>query len=140
MKKKKLSKLLIPLDGSKNSLRGLSFGIELAKAVGSSIVGINVYRIPSFVKSSMFEDEKKLQSKKIIDQAKKISEKSGISFSGKIQKSENIGKSIVNFAQRNSINLIIIGSHGPDPEGGLYLGSVANYVIHKSKIPTTIIK
>ena len=118
MKKKKLSQLLIPLDGSKNSLRGLSFGIELAKAVGSSIVGINVYRIPSFVKSSMFEDEKKLQSKKIIDQAKKISEKSGISFSGKIQKSENIGKSIVNFAQRNSIDLIIIGSRGPDPEGG----------------------
>jgi nucleotide-binding universal stress UspA family protein len=36
--------------------------------------------------------------------------------------------------------MIVIGSHGPDPELEIFLGSVANHVIHKSKIPVTIVK
>lgn len=137
---RKFSKILIPLDGSKNSLRGLRFGIDLAKYTDSLLVGINIYKIPYFVKSTAFLSEKKSQSKKILDDGKKISENSNISFIGKSQQSDNIGKAILTFAQKNSIDLIVIGSRGPDPEGGLFLGSVANYVIHKSKIPVTLIK
>ena len=85
-------------------------------------------------------DQEKSQSKKILETGKKISEKYKIHFIDKSQQSDNIGKAIVTFAQKNSVDLIVIGSRGPDPEGGLFLGSVANYVIHKSKIPVTIIK
>ena len=140
MGKQKFSKILIPLDGSKSSLRGLKFGIDLAKYADSTIVGINIYKIPSFIHSSNFVAEKKFQSKKILEFAKKISEKYNVHFINKSQRSDNIGKAIVAFAEKNCIDLIVIGSRGPDPEGGLFLGSVANYVVHKSKIPVTIIK
>ncbi|MFB5603338.1 MAG: universal stress protein [Nitrosopumilus sp.] len=34
----------------------------------------------------------------------------------------------------------MFGTKGTDPEGGLFLGSVANFVIHKSQIPVLIVK
>jgi nucleotide-binding universal stress UspA family protein len=36
--------------------------------------------------------------------------------------------------------MIIIGSRGPDPEIEMFLGSVANYVVNKSKVPVTVVK
>jgi nucleotide-binding universal stress UspA family protein len=36
--------------------------------------------------------------------------------------------------------MIIIGSRGPDSEYEIFLGSVANYVVSKSKIPVTVVK
>ena len=138
---KKIDKFLVPLDGSKNSLRGLKFALDLARQSGASIIGLNVYSFPTFVKTSVdLINKKKDHSKKIIDQSDKLSKKAKVSFSGLIRTGENIGKSIVAIAQSHKVDMIIIGSRGPDPEGGLFLGSVANYVIHKSKVPVTIIK
>ena len=38
------------------------------------------------------------------------------------------------------IDMIVIGSGGPDPELGVFLGSVANHITNKSKIPVTVVK
>ena len=40
MIKKKISKILVPLDGSKNSIRGLEMAITLARSCGATITGI----------------------------------------------------------------------------------------------------
>ncbi|MBA4436755.1 MAG: universal stress protein, partial [Nitrosopumilaceae archaeon] len=40
MIKKKISKILVPLDGSKNSQRGLEMAISLARQCGATITGV----------------------------------------------------------------------------------------------------
>ena len=82
----------------------------------------------------------KQKSKEIIKHAEETSQRNKVSFSGLIRDSNNIGKTIVSFAESHKIDLIIIGSRGPDPEIEIFLGSVANHVINKSKIPVTVIK
>ena len=69
-----------------------------------------------------------------------MSQKEKIPFKAEIKQSDNIGRTIVSFAETSKIDLIVIGSRGPDPVLELFLGSVANYVLNKSKIPVTIIK
>ena len=59
---------------------------------------------------------------------------------GKILKGENIGKTINDFLKNKKFDLIIIGSRGPDPSSEVFFGSVSNYLLHKSKIPITIVK
>ena len=39
MIKKKISKILVPLDGSKNSMRGLEMAISIARQFGATITG-----------------------------------------------------------------------------------------------------
>jgi len=136
----KIRKILVPLDDSKNSLRGLKFALNLAKQSGSSILGLHVSSLPFFLKTSDIVAQKNKKSKKIISQATILSQKEKIPFKGEIKQSDNIGKTIVSFAETNKIDLIVVGSRGPDPVLELFLGSVANYVLNKSKIPVTVIK
>lgn len=141
MANKILTKILVPLDGSKNSLRGMKFAAAIAKQSGSSVIGLNINSPPMFVKpSASLRNQAKLKSKEIIKEAEAITKKDNISFMGITKVSNNIGKTIVNFAEGHKVDMIIIGSRGPDSEHELFLGSVANYVIVKSKIPVTIIK
>ena len=136
----KIRKILVPLDGSKNSLRGLKFALNLAKQSGSSIIGLHVSSLPFFLKTPSIIAQKNKKSKKIISQAIILSQKEKIPFKAEIKQSDNIGRTIVSFAETNKIDLIVIGSRGPDPVLELFLGSVANYVLNKSKIPITVIK
>jgi len=136
----KIRKILVPLDGSKNSLRGLKFALNLSKQSGSSILGLHVSSLPFFLKTPEIIGQKNKKSKEIISQATILSQKEKIPFKAVVKQSDNIGKTIVSFAETNKIDLIVIGSRGPDPVLELFLGSVANYVLNKSKIPVTIIK
>ena len=129
------------MDGSKNSLRGLKFALEIAQQSGSSVIGLNIKSYPLFEKKlSILEKKNNQKSKEIIKKAKKLSEKAKVPFTGVYQEGSNIGKMIVNFADKHKVDLIIVGSRGPDPELELFLGSVANYLVNKSTIPVTVVK
>jgi len=139
--KNKKFKILVSLDGSKNALRGLKFAVNIAKQSSATIIGLNVISSPIFLKkSSKIKNESIRKSNQIIKQAKMTTQDAGVSFTGTSKVSTNIGKTIVAFAEKNKADMIIIGSRGPNPEIEMFLGSVANYVVNKSKIPVTIVK
>jgi len=80
----KLNKILVPLDGSKNFLRGLDAAISLAKQSNATLVGIHsVTKFSPFtavhtpiIKESKWSNE----VRGILGTAMKKAEKSGISF------------------------------------------------------------
>lgn len=51
-----------------------------------------------------------------------------------------MGNTIITFAEKHGMDMIVIGSKGPNLELEMLLGSVANYVVNKSKIPVTVVK
>ena len=136
---KKIQKILVPLDGSSCSKRALGVAIELAKDKDITIVGMHVIRMPI-----KFLSKTKRQyvhnAKKIIASASAMSKKAGVTFKSKILSNGYIGKEITSFAQNNNFDLMVMGSRGPDPIAEMFLGSVANYVVIKSKIPVMIVK
>ena len=136
-----LKKILVPLDGSKNSLRGLNMALVLAKPAGATIIGLNVSSYPSLITiSSEIKNKIKKESNQVIQQAETISKKANVLFTGMTKISGNVGNTITTFAEKNGVDLIVMGSRGPDPELGMFLGSIANHVTIKSKIPVTIVK
>ena len=42
--------------------------------------------------------------------------------------------------KRNGIDLVVIGARGRSSAKELFLGSVSNYVLHKSKKPVLVVK
>ena len=131
----------MPLDGSKNSFRGLKFALGIAKQSGSSVIGLNAYSPPMFMKTQLLIIHKiKQRSDEIVKQAEEISQKNKVPFFGVVKVSSNVGKTIITYSKNHNADMIVIGSHGPDLELEIFLGSVANHVINKSKIPVTIVK
>jgi len=143
MIKKKISKIFVPLDGSKNSVRGLETAITLARNCGATITGfysINVQPHSEFKSSPSVTKSLNDEIKKFMDQAKTLAAQNGIVFKVKIAKGE-IGYNIIKATHgKTKYDMIVMGSRGRSKTKEIFFGSVSNYVIHTSKIPVMIVK
>lgn len=142
MTSSKIKNILVPLDGSKNSFRALNNAIKLATSVGATITGIFVIQaFPTemgLVRTIVGKALSK-KSKNFMRTAQIKCKRNNVEFVDIIEYGEE-GRTIVSFAHKNNFNLIIIGSRGNNKTREFFLGSVSNYVVHKSKIPVLIVK
>lgn len=139
-----INKILVPLDNSKNSFRGLSSAIYLAKNCDAKIIVLHaVYAPPKgdFDTSGKFNKNHKKQLDSMMDIAGNQCEKAGVEFDQKIVYG-NPGYEIAKFANmsRNKIDMVVIGSRGRSSAKELFFGSTSQFVLHKSKPSVLIIK
>ena len=143
MIKKKISKIFVPLDGSKNSIRGLETAITLARSCGATITGFySIYAPPHSEFKGVGSVEKSFNKevKKFMEQAKTLAAQNGIVFKDKIARGE-IGYNIIKATHgKIKFDMIVMGSRGRSNTKEIFFGSVSNYVIHTSKIPVLIVK
>jgi len=142
--KKKVTKILVPLDGSKNSQRGLEMAISVARQFGATITGVySIYAPPhsEFRGVGSVEDSLNEEVKKIMDNAKVLAGQNGIVFKERLMRGD-IGYNIIKLAhnKKEKFNLIVIGNRGRGSLKEMFFGSVSNYVIHASKIPVLLVK
>ena len=137
-----IKKILVPLDGSKNSLRGLDEAIYLARQCQATITGLYVIPLAKPVTDSQISYiEKHLlnNASKFMSKAKTRAAQNGILFDDMIDYGDE-GPKIINFANIESYDIIVIGSRGMGSIKEIFFGSTSNYVLHKSKIPVLIVK
>ena len=138
----KIRKILVPLDGSQNSIRGLDYTIYLARQCGATITGISV--IPFYPKALLltpvlYEKQLANAAKEFMAKAKKRSAQNGIVFNEKITDGHVVDE-ILDFAREKKFDLIVIGARGLGSVKEIFLGSTSNGVVYKSKIPVLIVK
>lgn len=144
MIKHQINKILVPLDGSKHSQRGLDLAISIARSFNATIMGIySIHAPPHSEFKGVGSVNKKLNNeiKQIMEKAKLLSAQNGIVFKSKTL-SGDIGFNILKVAhnKKEKFDLIVIGSRGRGSVKGMFFGSVSNYVIHASKIPVLVVK
>ena len=140
----KIKKFLVPLDGSKNSIRGLDMAIHIARQSHGTITALAVKSVPGIyaIHPLGFLDFNSMADvKKILNEAKTCAAKKGILLTGKALAGDP-GYDIARFANnvKNKIDLVVIGARGRGSAKEIFLGSVSNYVLHKSKKPVLIVK
>lgn len=134
----KIKKILVPLDGSKNSIRGLKTGIHLAKEHEASLTIIHVVHM---------SHKKELKQKKLEEDippefilfAKNLAVKNAVPFYSRILTGDP-GYSIVEYSNTHNMDVIVIGARGLSTLKKIFLGSVSSYVMHKSKVAVMLIK
>ena len=136
-----IKKILVPLDGSENSYRGLDAAIYQAQQNDSVITGINVVpKIPErFKNNPPYSPEGQKEADNIMKESKKRSSKNDVKFQEKVLHGST-GSDIVKFAEDNNFDLIAIGARGIGSVKEAFLGSVSHYISHRSKVPVLIIK
>lgn len=139
-----IKKILVPIDGSVNSFRGLDMAISIAKGSDAAITIVHSMYEPAhseFKRSGSISDAQKLQIQKFLDKAESILVKNEIRYKSKLIYG-NVGYNILKMAHTKSekFDMVVIGSRGRGSIKEMFFGSTSNYVIHSSKIPVLVVK
>ena len=137
-----INKVLIPIDGSDNSLRALAYLVKRVKQDKHvQICMLNVQLpIPQslFVSRSMIDEHHELKSKEALTRARRLLAKNHVPAEAIIRIGDP-AETIVKLARKSHCGEVVMGSRGLGRLAGLLLGSVTTKVIHLARMPVTVV-
>ena len=141
-----ISKILVPIDGSENSMRALNHGLFLSSNLKIKLTIIFVIEVPPFVyvqsqkivNSVMASLEK--EAKDVLEEGRNQAKRYDVEPEILFLEGNNIASIIIEHGEKNNFDLIVIGSKGKGKLKTSLLGSVSNKVIHHSKNPVYVVK
>lgn len=138
--------ILVPLDGSDNSFRALDVAILLAKKLDAKITALYCVSIIPVMEANMIDPlkcqaEERKYADDVLRKAESAARENNVPVTTLVAYG-NPGIKIINIVKNKKIkvDLVIIGSRGRSPIKEMFLGSVSNYVLHKSPVPVLIVK
>jgi nucleotide-binding universal stress UspA family protein len=143
-----IENILVPIDGSENSMRAARYAIEIAKLQRAQIVCIHIIdKLPygfEFSGSCIDQHLQDVQGqcKVWFNKVIQMAENEGIKNikTEFIRDIRSIVDAIVNYASHNSIDLIVLGTRGRRGIQKVLLGSVANGVSQHAHCPVLLVK
>lgn len=141
-------KILIPVDGSKNSIEALYVAIDLAKKMDAELFLVNVVPWTEDIDFEISPSDRDVLRKglekrgeSLVDKACDIIAGEGLkSYCKAIITSISVPEAIVDFAEKEKIDLIVIGSQGLTPSAKFKMGSIAARVVKHSPCTVWLVK
>lgn len=137
--------IVIATDGSENSQRAVSYGIEIAKLSGATVHALYVVDTTPFSSipmdagwEAMYETLRR-EGEKAISEVKKRGEVSGVEVR-EVLLEGNPSNEITDFAENNNADLIVVGTLGKTGLDRFLMGSVAEKVVRGSKVPVLVVR
>lgn len=141
--------ILIASDGSELSINAIEQGVALAKAVGAKVTGVMVTipfeaymtsEVAVAIDTTVFEERTAAAAKKNLDAIADVARREGVACETIRAQAEPIYQGIVDTAEKQRCDLIVMASHGRRGIAGLILGSETTKVLTHSKIPVLVVR
>lgn len=148
-------KILVPIDGSKQAKKALEMACQIALANENTQINIlSVFRHHSFMEGSLSMIPRKVDdraenledilgdyAKELVEEGKQIAYECGLekqNVRGFIRIGQ-VAKEILEFAEYQNNDIIIIGKQGKGDLSGYLLGGVSHKVAGLAKIPVLVV-
>ena len=164
--RRSFSKILVAIDGSEISMKASVYAIDIANRKGNEagsvqLIGLTVIDLTKlnssfFATASGYYGEKELEEKRKeaqqwLEKAEKLAveennndnnDVNNIQFKSEIIEDpiSKVGSAIVDYAERENVDLIVIGTRGRTGFKKMLLGSVASDVVTYSHCPVLVVK
>jgi nucleotide-binding universal stress UspA family protein len=139
------SKLLVPVDGSENSILALEAAIFLSKKIDAYVTVMHVMeKPPTLYIHPQKELEELLQNyrreaEQILEKCEKIGNRNGVELKRVIIEGD-VAPRIIKFAEKEAYDMIVMGHRGSGRFKEMVLGSVSEKVLHRAKRSVLIIR
>jgi len=137
--------ILIPFDGTEEAMKAAEHGIGIAAAVGASIHALYVIDLPGTPRTVYVrEDEEEMRDRyeeygeEVTTEISEAAADNGVEVETVI-KSGSIREEIVDYAEENDIDLIVMGTAYRGALGAV-LGGTAEKVVRTSTVPVTTVR
>ncbi len=141
-------KICVPIDGSKAAYRALQEAAKLAKLAGDGLHVVHVVDLMQLnwmgaevADQAVLQEAVSAAAKSVLEHAEQILRASGVSFECHVIKStgEKVAELLLDEVADSGCGMIAMGTHGFSGLMHLLLGSVAEGVIRKSKVPVLLV-
>jgi len=148
-------KILVAIDGSEKSIKAAEYAIDIAisqKAkvhlIAVTVIELLKLNLSTFIAAPTFGDEdlegKRKQAKEWLSNIEKIIQQKGknIEFKSYILEDPTLRVSslIINHAEGENVNLIVVGNRGRKGFKKMLLGSVASDIVTYAHCPVLVVK
>jgi len=141
-----MKKILLPVDGSEFCDKAYDTARDMAQKFEAEIVVFHVENIESsfsyaYTTSDFqaIDSYIKQKSSEIIEGAKGRFENTGIKVTFETTTGDPASE-IIDYANGNGCDMIIVCTHGMNPTRRFLIGSVANKVVHHAQVPVLVMR
>ncbi|AUM73308.1 universal stress protein [Paracoccus jeotgali] len=141
--------ILVGYDGSTGAERALDKAIQLAKLSDASLNVLTVYRRHSMLEASLsmvrasdperLDDVMRGAAREAADRAKRHAQQQGVEKVRAFIKSGPPARTIVAFARKHGLDLIVVGARGVGSAENYLLGSVSHKVTGIAPMPVLVV-
>ena len=138
------TRIAVGVDGSGPSFRALSYALTLAKLSKSTIILAHVVLLPLGATSQTLAALRKEMSTKgqeILGKATEMARSSTVPVETRIVETDrSISTAIVELANKERADLIVVGTQGTSGYGKLMLGSTAAGTVTQANCPVLVVR
>ena len=148
--KGRFSTILVGIDGSESSIDAADYAIEMAKKDGAQVIALTVNRIPlssyglatpqEEVKQSK-DNEEMQEFKEWLDKISQNAKQNSVQLKKEIINSQmSVEAALVEYAESEGVELIVVGTRGNSGIKNMLLGSIASGVVKYATCPVMVVK
>jgi nucleotide-binding universal stress UspA family protein len=138
------SKILVAIDSSDASMDAADYATVISKKYNAELYALHVIHADVDLygphETSEFTRNMRNEGEKYLNKVKVKANEKDIQIKTEIISSKDISGGILDFAEENNIDLIVIGTRGKSGFKRLLLGSVASHVVTYAHCPVLVVK
>jgi len=141
---------MVAIDGSEHSLKAAEYALEIAKSFGAQLYAVTVTYVPEsyhlkqedvLSQSKEIHDNSMEDAKTWLEKFNQKSKEDNIQLKTELISSHRpIDYVILEYAEKNNIDLIVVGTRGRSGFKKLLLGSIASSVVTYAHCPVMVVK
>jgi nucleotide-binding universal stress UspA family protein len=141
----KFSKIMVAVDGSEHSLKAAENALEVAKSFNAQLFAITVTSVPQSYhlrQEDVLEESSEMNdSKAWLEKFSHEAKTHNIELKTELINSHRpVDYVILEYAEENNIDLIVVGTRGRSGFKRLLLGSIASSVVTYAHCPVMVVK
>ncbi|GGN07268.1 universal stress protein UspA [Halarchaeum nitratireducens] len=141
-----MTRILVPIDGSEQSDAALEYALDEFQSDDITVINIidpieagytAQATVPGYSEEWYEQSEEEAQA--LFEDARDAADEYGVTLDT-VTEVGRPSRTIVDYAEENDYDHIVMGSHGRSGVTRVLLGSVAESVVRRSNVPVTIVR
>ncbi|MDD3248254.1 MAG: universal stress protein [Methanosarcina sp.] len=141
MKRKPYRKILLATDGSENAKSAACSGLEIARSAGAEVYAVYVAGISccSPIMPESYDWEIGKEGSEAVAEIEKMGKETGVTVNSVLLQG-NPAQEILDFAEKNDIDMIVLGTQGKAGIDRFLLGGVTEKVVRHAKAEVLVVR
>lgn len=146
----KFQKIMVAFDGSADSVNAINVGCSLAEKYESSLMIVHVYPIslPAYAAGAPMPapiiDQSvaaaKSAAQKVLRKGLEVAKNRKVKTKGELLEAPSTLPALIEFAAKEKVDLIVVGTRGMSGIKRLIMGSVSSGLVHSAECPVLVVR